>query len=121
MRYLGVDLHTNCFTVCFRDESGRETLKTYQIKKLFDFLRDIDKKDIVAVESTGNTRFFVESITKVVKKVVVVDPNKFDVIKKSTKKTKSASSRLTPPSPRFSTCATSWKMPVSANVPTTTA
>ena len=52
-----------------------------------DFLRELDKKDIVAVESTGNTRFFVESIKKVVKKVVVVDPNKFDVIKKSTKKT----------------------------------
>jgi transposase len=87
MRYLGVDLHTNSFTVCFREERGRETLKTYPMKKMLDFLFDLDKKDVVAVESTGNTRFFVESIKKQVKRVVVVDPNKFDVIKKSTKKT----------------------------------
>jgi transposase len=57
------------------------------MKKLMDFLFYVDKKDMVAVESTGNTRFFVESIRKFVKKVVVVDPNKFEVIKKSTKKT----------------------------------
>lgn len=87
MRYLGVDLHTNSFTVCFRDGEGRETLKTYPMKEMLDFLFDLDKKDIGAVESTGNTRFFVESVKESVKRVVVVDPNKFVVIKKSTKKT----------------------------------
>ena len=87
MRYLGVDLHTNSFTVCFREESGRESFKTYSMKELLDFLFALEENDVVAVESTGNTRFFVESIQKAVKKVVVVDPNKFDVIKKSAKKT----------------------------------
>lgn len=87
MRYLGVDLHTNSFTVCFREESGKEKFKTYPMKKLLDFLFAADKEDIVAVESTGNTRFFVESVRKAVKKVVVVDPNRFEVIKKSAKKT----------------------------------
>lgn len=87
MRYLGVDLHTNSFTVCFREESGKEKFKTYEMKKLLDFLFDLDRKDIVAVEATGNARFFVESVRKSVKKVVVVDPNKFEVIKRSAKKT----------------------------------
>jgi transposase len=87
MRYLGVDLHTNSFTVCFREENGREKFKTYPMKKLLDFLFDVDKKDMVVVESTGNTRFFVEAVRKQVIKILVVDPNKFKVIKKSAKKT----------------------------------
>lgn len=94
MRYLGVDLHTNSFTVCFRDETGREKFKSYAMRRLLNFLFDVDKKDIVAVESTGNTRFFVESISKHVKKVIVVDPNKFDVIKKSVKKTDKNDARM---------------------------
>jgi transposase len=94
MRYLGVDLHMNSFTVCFRDESGGEQIKTYTMEKMLDFLFEIEKEDVVAVEATGNTRFFVESIEKAVSRVVVVDPNKFEVIKKSTKKTDENDSRI---------------------------
>lgn len=93
MRYIGVDLHMNSFTVCFRDSNGSETLKTYAMDKMLDFLFEVNGKDIVAVESTGNTRFFVEIVEKHVKKVVVVDPNNFDVIKKSTKKTDEVDAR----------------------------
>lgn len=94
MRYLGVDLHTNSFTVCFREESGGEKIKTYSMEKLLDFLFAIEKEDVVAVEATGNTRFFVESIEKAVSKVMVVDPNKFEVIKRSVKKTDEHDARL---------------------------
>lgn len=87
MRYLGVDLHTNSFTVCFRNVKGEEKIKTYPMAKLLDFLFELNREDLVAVEATGNTRFFVESIEKAVKKVTVINPNKFDVIKKSSKKT----------------------------------
>lgn len=87
MRYLGVDLHTNSFTVCIRTETGREQLKTFSLKNLGEFLLELKKDDHLAVESTGNTGFFVEQVSKAVTKVVIVDPNKFDVIKKSTKKT----------------------------------
>jgi transposase len=54
---------------------------------LLDFLLEIGFEDVVAVESTGNTRFFVESISKAAKKVAVVDPGRFEVIKRSAKKT----------------------------------
>jgi transposase len=63
------------------------------MKKLLDFLCECDKEDVVAVEATGNTRFFVEKVGTSVKKVVVVDPNKFEVIKKSAKKTDKNDSR----------------------------
>jgi transposase len=87
MRYLGVDLHTNSFTVCVRTQTGREELKTFALKNLGEFLLKLKKDDHIAVESTGNTGFFVEQVSKAVKRVVIVDPNKFDIIKKSTKKT----------------------------------
>jgi transposase len=57
------------------------------MKNLLSFLFDLEKEDAVAVESTGNTRFFVESVSNAVKKVAVVDPGRFEVIKKSAKKT----------------------------------
>jgi transposase len=47
----------------------------------------------VAVESTGNARFFVETVRKHVKRVVVVDPNNFDIIRRSTKKTDEVDAR----------------------------
>jgi len=81
MRYLGVDLHTNSFTVCVRTQTGREQLKTFSLKGIGEFLSRLKRDDLVAVESTGNTGYFVEQISESVKKVVVVDP------KKSTKKT----------------------------------
>lgn len=87
MRYLGVDLHTNSFTVCIRTQAGSEQLKTFALKNIGEFLLKLKKEDHVAVESTGNTGFFVEHVSKAVGKVVIVDPNKFDIVKKSTKKT----------------------------------
>ena len=84
MRYLGVDLHTNSFMVCVRTQTGREELKNFALKNIEEFLKKLKSEDMVAVESTGNTGYFVEQVCKSVKKVVIVDPNKFDIIKKST-------------------------------------
>jgi len=87
MRYLGVDLHTNSFTVAFRTEKGSERIREYQIRKISEFKRTLRKTDKVAVEATGNTRYFVGQVCNRVEEVVVVDPNKFEVIKKSVNKT----------------------------------
>jgi transposase len=59
----------------------------YRLTQLDQFKRALVKTDQVAVESTGNTRFFVDSIRRSVSRVVVVDPNHFEVIRKSVKKT----------------------------------
>jgi transposase len=87
MSYLGVDLHSNSFTVCYRNSGGKERIATYEIRKLGQFLKNLRKHDELAVEATGNTAWFVEQISGRVSRVVVVDPHQFKVIRKSVKKT----------------------------------
>lgn len=87
MSYLGIDLHTNCFTVCYRTQEDKERIHTFALKDLNAFRKTLRKRDRVAVEATGNTRWFVEQIRSRVKEVIVVDPNKFEVITKSVNKT----------------------------------
>jgi transposase len=87
MSYLGVDLHTNSFTVCRQTNHGKRTVMAFTLAHVEKFARTLRKRDKVAVEATGNTNWFVEQISNRVKKVVVVDPNKFKMILKSVKKT----------------------------------
>jgi transposase len=87
MRYIGVDLHSNSITVCYLTESGKEMLKTYSLEALAEFRKSLRKSDQVAVEATGNTRWFVGQIKQGVGRLVIVNPNQFEVIRKSVKKT----------------------------------
>ena len=57
-RYLGVDLHRNCFTVCTLKEDGQSELRKWSIYSLSEFAHTVQATDAVAVEATGNTRFF---------------------------------------------------------------
>jgi transposase len=87
MRYIGVDLHSNSITVCYLTKKGEETLATFSLSHLAEFEKSLRRSDRVAVEATGNTRWFVGRIKGRVKRVVVVNPNQFEVIRKSVKKT----------------------------------
>ena len=51
------------------------------------FKQCLDAEDQIAVEATGNTRFFYTQIVPVVAKCVVVNPSQFEIIKQSFKKT----------------------------------
>jgi transposase len=86
-RYLGIDLHRNCFTVCTIAENGRMYHKTIAIHDLERFAKTLRPDDHVAVEMTTNTRLFKRVVEPYVARVVVVDPAKFKVISESTKKT----------------------------------
>lgn len=86
-RYIGVDLHRNCFTVCVHPEKGKPRIQQWEMNALPDFAKKLRKSDEVAVESTGNTRWFYETIQARVKRVVVVNPSQFKVISQSVKKT----------------------------------
>lgn len=86
-RYIGIDLHRNCFTVCTRTKSRKIATKNWSMKALGDFVKTLIKSDEVAVESTGNTRLFYEAIERRVKRVVIVNPSQFKVISQSVKKT----------------------------------
>jgi transposase len=87
MSYLGVDLHSNSFTVCYRSGQGKERIATFEIKRIGEFRKTLRKHDELAVEATGNTAWFVDQLRDRVSRVVVVDPHQFKEIRKSVKKT----------------------------------
>ena len=87
MRFIGVDLHSNQITLCYLTKQGNEKLASFALNKLEEFLKTLKRTDRLAVEATGNTRWFVGQVKERVEQVVVVNPNQFDVIRKSVKKT----------------------------------
>ena len=87
MRYIGVDLHTTQVTVCYLTEADKTRTKTYSLEKISEFVTELTKTDLVAVEATGNTNWFVGRIENQVGRVVIVEPRSFEVIRRSVKKT----------------------------------
>ena len=86
-RHIGIDLHRNCFTACIRLENGRNYLTEWKLEQLPKFVAKLRPSDEVAVEVTGNTRLFHDAVAPHVKRVVAVNPNQFQVITHSVKKT----------------------------------
>ena len=88
-RYIGVDLHKKSFTVCYRSKSGEVEVEEYNMKKeeMEGFKKRLSKEDVVAVESTGNTGYFVREIEDCVGSIKIVNPTQFKVIANSVKKT----------------------------------
>jgi transposase len=87
MRFIGVDLHSNQLPVCYLTKTGKEKLSSFALSALEEFQKSLRRTDRLAVEATGNTRWFVEQIKSLVERVVVVNPNQFEVIRRSVKKT----------------------------------
>lgn len=86
-RYLGVDLHRNCFTVCTLGEDGTNELRKWSIHSLKEFAQHLQSTDAVAVEATGNARHFCQALKEQGCRLVVVNPHQFQVISRSVKKT----------------------------------
>ena len=86
MRYIGIDLHKNNFQVCYLGNGGK-TFSHHAIYDIEGFKKKLNKQDHLAVESTGNTRYFVNQVKDRVNRIVVVNPRQFKVISSSVKKT----------------------------------
>ncbi len=86
MRYIGVDLHTQQMTVCYLTDEG-QSIKSYKLSEMGNFCEQLTVEDEIAVEATGNTRWFCEQVKMRVKRVWVVNPREFQVIRQSVKKT----------------------------------
>src|SRR3982750_3803511 len=86
-RHIGIDLHRDKFTCCVRLENGRNYLTDWKLEDLPRFVKKLRPSDQIAVEMTGNTRLFYDAVAPHVARVVVVDPNQFQVITHSVKKT----------------------------------
>ena len=87
MRHLGVDLHSNNIVVCYRNEESDQSFGKFSLSEIERFRAGLLKTDVVAVEATANSRWFVNQIKTSVEKVEVVNPRQFEVIAKSVKKT----------------------------------
>lgn len=88
-RFIAVDLHKNSFTSCSYKSEDDYKLNTHKVspKGLEVFKGSLKKSDELAVESTGNTAFFVREIEDKVKRVRIVNPIQFKIISSSVKKT----------------------------------
>jgi transposase len=94
--YIGVDLHKGQFTVCFLTEQTKETkivvYYTYnngyeQFEKEIKRYQTANNKIEVAVESTGNARYFVSRMERLGIKCKVINTLKFKIVNQSVKKT----------------------------------
>ena len=87
MRYIGIDLHTNSFTACYLQEGKTEYIQTFYLKNLDNFIENLQEADEVAIEATGNSCFFYDAVSPHVKRVVIVAPGQFEVVRRSVNKT----------------------------------
>jgi transposase len=78
MQFIGVDLHTNKFTCCFRDgnagQEGKKT-ETFELTSygLAQFYRMLTPQTYVLIEATITTFAFVRLIRPLVKEVIVAN------------------------------------------------
>ncbi|HMS39807.1 MAG TPA: IS110 family transposase [Pyrinomonadaceae bacterium] len=87
MSYIGVDLHTTQVTVCYLKSLEEYRFKQYRLDEIEIFLSSLKATDELAVEATGNARWLVNLVSERVRRVVVVNPREFEVVKRSVKKT----------------------------------
>lgn len=89
MRFIGIDLHTNCFTACFLDELGGKSIITYKLDAtgIEGFLKEVDLDCYALVEATINSFCFVDLIKSNVKQVIVANTFELKTISFTNKKT----------------------------------
>jgi transposase len=89
MKFIGIDLHTNCFTCCFLDVHGGKTTVTYTItdQGIEDFIKTADLESTVIIEATCNSFAFAQLIMPYVKDVIVANTFELKSISFTDKKT----------------------------------
>ena len=85
-RYFGVDLHRDSFLVCVR-EQGESQFQRWSLDQGEQFAGTLRPQDELAVEATGNTRWFCQKVAAGVGRIVVGNPPPFRVISESVQKT----------------------------------
>lgn len=89
MVFLGIDLHTNCFTCCYLEESGSRRLVSFDLNSSgFElFFGTLTKHTHVLVEATVNTFAFVRRFQHLVAQVIIANTHKLKLISFTDKKT----------------------------------
>lgn len=90
MAFLGIDLHTNCFTCCYLDANSQDRrMESFEItdEGFQKFFKTLDKSTHVLVEATINTFAFVERFQHLVAEVVIANTYRLKLISITNKKT----------------------------------
>lgn len=89
MEFMGIDLHTNCFTCCTLDEGSKKRMDSFQIKKesMTEFYNLLTPETYVIIESTTNSFKFAELIQDKVKDVNISNTYALKLISFTNKKT----------------------------------
>ena len=90
MQFIGVDLHTNKFTCCYRSEKDdRKETATFGLTEqgLACFYRTLEEESYVPVEATITTFAFVRLIQPMVKEVIVANTYELKQVSHSRKNT----------------------------------
>lgn len=62
-------MDTGNFIVCLLTEDGTQTFENYPLKELETFKGILSPDDYIAVEATGNSRFFYKQVSPLVSQV----------------------------------------------------
>ncbi|MES0490932.1 MAG: hypothetical protein ABUK01_13125, partial [Leptospirales bacterium] len=75
MRFIGIDLHSNRFNICFLDEEGNKQRYRFELvaEDLERFYSLLDHETYVVVEASTNTFAFTDLIQNKVKQVLVAN------------------------------------------------
>lgn len=89
MRFIGIDLHSNCFTVHIIYSNGRKRNLSFSLNEesLREFYKYLNKKTYVLVEASTNTFSFIELLKNRVRSAYVANPHKLKLISFAGKKT----------------------------------
>ena len=89
MIFLGIDLHSNCFTCCFINYDNSKTKIAFNLTltDLENFYKLLTNDTYVMIEASTNTFKFVELIREKVKSVYVANTHKLKLISLVKKKT----------------------------------
>lgn len=85
-KFLGVDLHTNRFTVFYITSSERYS-QDFELTDLPEFLKTVDKNTFLGVEASSNTFSFVDRVRPFVADIMVLNTFKLKLISMTDKKT----------------------------------
>ena len=89
MVFLGIDLHSNCFSCCFLHEGGGSDKMSFSITplELEQFYTHLTVETYVMIEASTNTFQFADLIRDRVKQVFVANPHKLKLISMVKRKT----------------------------------
>ncbi len=89
MKFLGIDLHSNCFTCCIINEDEKRFRHSFSIdqESLNKFYQHLDEDTHVIIEASTNAFKFVELIKEMVKDIYVANTHKVKAVPMEKKKT----------------------------------